>query len=441
MKIKSLFFILGLFLIGTISLAHADFSNGGSGGGGGGGTVAIGTQYFLGEYLTTGTTISPSPGIQSDANQDLLIATGSVGVGSSLPVAGLELTIGSAASRPEEKISGIWFTGGTTTTTKPQLLIEPPGTTSSNWNANGTGIGVNEASTASGDLLSLQKASTVMFAVNDAGGNGQPTMILGGFTWDQNSSTSNLEFANNGQVNFQSNGGTTYLFGSSNRYNLDFAGAGNTNGTMFGDSASQVFDSYILMNEGYRSAAASLQTQFIELYKNPTFAPQNAAPVVSGNGQWIGTLEAGTYGTVLTNYNSANPIWNIAIQPTFNIATTSTGHYEALNINPTETSVGAGITNYLIRAQKGGTDEFTVTSGGAVSFAAARKGTFVCTGAGSITVANANMLVTSNVIISMNTAGGTITTPPAMKSVSTGVNFIVLCGATDTSTYNYVILN
>lgn len=71
----------------------------------------------------------------------------------------------------------------------------------------------------------------------------------------------------------------------------------------------------------------------------------------------------------------------------------------------------------------------------------ARKGTFVCTSGGSITVANANMLVTSNVIISLNTAGGTVSTPPAMKSVATGTNFIALCATSDTSTYNYAILN
>jgi len=70
-----------------------------------------------------------------------------------------------------------------------------------------------------------------------------------------------------------------------------------------------------------------------------------------------------------------------------------------------------------------------------------QKGTFVCTGAGTITITNSNMAATSMVIISMNTQGGTITTPPAMKTVTAGTGFTVLCGATDTSTYNYSILN
>jgi hypothetical protein len=83
----------------------------------------------------------------------------------------------------------------------------------------------------------------------------------------------------------------------------------------------------------------------------------------------------------------------------------------------------------------------TLSLTGAVTFPAARVGTFVCTAAGTITITNSNMAATSNVIISMNVQGGTITTPPAMKTVTPGTGFSVLCGATDTSTYNYVILN
>jgi hypothetical protein len=71
----------------------------------------------------------------------------------------------------------------------------------------------------------------------------------------------------------------------------------------------------------------------------------------------------------------------------------------------------------------------------------ARKGTFVCTAGGTITIANVNELATSDVIISLNTAGGAISTPPAMNTVTGGTGFTVLCGAADTSTYNYTILN
>ena len=94
----------------------------------------------------------------------------------------------------------------------------------------------------------------------------------------------------------------------------------------------------------------------------------------------------------------------------------------------------------------GTTGQATIDGSGNATFtkvnvASARKGTFVCTAGGTITISNTNELVTSDVIISLNTAGGTISTAPAMKTVTSGTGFTVLCGASDTSTYNYSILN
>jgi len=61
------------------------------------------------------------------------------------------------ASSPAKAFTGTWFTAtGTATTTKPHLLIEPTGTTSTGWSTSGTGIGVNAASGFAGNLLDLQ---------------------------------------------------------------------------------------------------------------------------------------------------------------------------------------------------------------------------------------------------------------------------------------------
>jgi hypothetical protein len=60
-----------------------------------------------------------------------------------------------AASAPAKLFSGTWFTGGTSTTTKPHLLIEPAGTSSTHWNTAGTGWGVNGPSNFLGDLAWL----------------------------------------------------------------------------------------------------------------------------------------------------------------------------------------------------------------------------------------------------------------------------------------------
>jgi hypothetical protein len=74
-----------------------------------------------------------------------------------------------AASTPPGMFSGTWFTGGTATTTKPQLLIEPTGTASTAWNTAGTGLGVNAPSGFTGRILDLQVAAVSSFVVTGSG--------------------------------------------------------------------------------------------------------------------------------------------------------------------------------------------------------------------------------------------------------------------------------
>ncbi len=75
-----------------------------------------------------------------------------------------------ALSRAAIWASGAWLvSGGTGTTTKPHLLIEPSGTTSTSWNTNGTGLGVNAASGFSGNLVDMQVAGSPRFSVNASG--------------------------------------------------------------------------------------------------------------------------------------------------------------------------------------------------------------------------------------------------------------------------------
>jgi hypothetical protein len=66
----------------------------------------------------------------------------------------------SVASSPAKVFTGTWFTGGTSTTTKPHFLIEPAGATSTAWSTSGTGLGVNAASGFAGNLLDLQVNGT-----------------------------------------------------------------------------------------------------------------------------------------------------------------------------------------------------------------------------------------------------------------------------------------
>jgi hypothetical protein len=77
----------------------------------------------------------------------------------------------SLASSPAKVFTGTWFTGGTSTTTKPHFLIEPSGTTSTAWSTSGTGLGVNAASGFAGNLLDLQVNGTNSLRVYPAFSN------------------------------------------------------------------------------------------------------------------------------------------------------------------------------------------------------------------------------------------------------------------------------
>jgi hypothetical protein len=105
------------------------------------------------------------------ANSSVDNATGNITLGSRFIS-----SLNGAASAPPGTFTGTWFTGGTATTTKPQVLIEPTGTTSTAWSTSGTGFGVNAASGFAGRLLDLQVNGTSQFNVSASAGS----IALGG---------------------------------------------------------------------------------------------------------------------------------------------------------------------------------------------------------------------------------------------------------------------
>ncbi len=85
-------------------------------GGGGSGTVNSGTQYQLGYYATTGTSISGLSTITTDASNNLLVSSGLIGVGTATPRAALDLAtkttslalpVGTTGQRPGSPIAGM----------------------------------------------------------------------------------------------------------------------------------------------------------------------------------------------------------------------------------------------------------------------------------------------------------------------------------------------
>jgi hypothetical protein len=84
------------------------------------------------------------------------------------------------ASSPAKAFTGTWFTGGTATTTKPQVVIEPTGTSSSAWSTSGTGLGVNAASGFAGNLLDLQVNGSSLSKIDSSGQFTITNVVAGG---------------------------------------------------------------------------------------------------------------------------------------------------------------------------------------------------------------------------------------------------------------------
>jgi hypothetical protein len=75
-----------------------------------------------------------------------------------------------AASTPPVSIVGTVFSGGSSTTTKPQFLVEPTGTTSTGWQTTGTMVGVNSPSGFTGHAFEADLNGVPNFYVDFQGG-------------------------------------------------------------------------------------------------------------------------------------------------------------------------------------------------------------------------------------------------------------------------------
>ena len=57
-----------------------------------------------------------------------------------------------------------------------------------------------------------------------------------------------------------------------------------------------------------------------------------------------------------------------------------------------------------------------------------------------VTVANTHVTASSCIIFTLKTVGGTVGAYPTIETITAGTGFTVEGGASDTSTYNYVII-
>lgn len=67
-------------------------------------------------------------------------------------------------------------------------------------------------------------------------------------------------------------------------------------------------------------------------------------------------------------------------------------------------------------------------------------GTFTSIGSAAVTVADTNITTYSQIVYTLKSVGGTISTYPVVKTITAGVGFTVNAGTSDLSVYNYNIL-
>lgn len=68
-------------------------------------------------------------------------------------------------------------------------------------------------------------------------------------------------------------------------------------------------------------------------------------------------------------------------------------------------------------------------------------GTFVCNGATPVTVAELKVTSGSAIVITLKTVGGTVSpSVPYIATITPGTGFTVTGTASDTSTYNYLVI-
>lgn len=124
------------------------------------GTFAMGSPSNTGVRIHTTSAnagyTTPEIDLKGDGNLQLITGTGKVGFGVASALGHTHIAFNTTASTPSMLLSGTGFSGGTATTTKPTLLIEPTGTTSTGWSTSGTKLGVNAESGFTGNLLDFQ---------------------------------------------------------------------------------------------------------------------------------------------------------------------------------------------------------------------------------------------------------------------------------------------
>jgi hypothetical protein len=261
-----------------------------------------------GTYTTTLQTITPTAArtislpdatgtvaLVAGSSGQLLYNNAGVNAGVSSSAIGatgnITLSLNGAASTPPLDVTGTWFTGGTSTTTKPQVLIEPTGATSTAWSTSGTGLGVNAASGFAGNLLDLQVNGTTKASFTTAGDLKAPRIRFNGANnWDTSYSgtTTSLNATVANTTTYHTNG-SVFRFTSA-------LGLGWSSGNPTGTSEDLVIRRDAANTLAQRNAANAQTSRVYNTYTSAT-SYERAKLEWSSNVLRIGTEKGSAGGT------------------------------------------------------------------------------------------------------------------------------------------------
>lgn len=378
----------------------------------------------VGEYTITGTgnvVMSASPTLTGTLTGAAATFSGQV-----------TSSLNGAASTPPLTLTGTWFTGGSATTTKPQLLVEPSGTTSTGWSTSGTGIGVNAASGFVGNLIDAQINSQTAFGV--VGNTYQNSYITLGDPNGRVSSNNigfkigrNLGGVDSGQLEFQgyqanNAAGFTFTFGSNNSTD-------SNNGFVVRNNSKTQFFNVGYANGGFVATSVGTGT-LVGVFKGAasrTVALSNYQTSAAGS---LGNVSGGCFADIIATTSTTHT------DGTFDTLSTITFVANSLIVNAdkhyfdyTLTVVGHAITTTDVKIAFGG---ITIFDSGALPLG---------TGTSTIRLKGYISRVTSTTCeasIEWNVSGGSGIVP-ASADIQTFTGTGTLTGMTLSGTNNLVL--
>lgn len=207
-------------------------------------------------------------------------------------------TANGTVSAPVAQYVGTWYSGGTETTTKPFILIEPTGTTSTGWSTSGTVLGINAPTSFLGRLLDCQQNGVSNFYLRyDGVLTSTKKASFGGLSLGENGS---------GAITVRATG----IYGWSN----DTSGQGSYDLSLFRDAANvlalrnstdaqtqRIYGTYT-DDSNYRRVAIAMTTAGVA-----SITPEGAGTGASGNVLHISGLPTSNPGPGILWNNAGTP--------------------------------------------------------------------------------------------------------------------------------------